>query len=456
MVGSDCLRQVRACLLVNVQEVQRIQQQRLVRLLREVGRENTFYRAVYRGVGLDPDHLAPDDRTPVSELLAPLPFTHKAAFQESQSRCAPYGDFLTYPRGAYTRIHQTSGSTGRPLRWLDTADSWNWILSCWDRIYDAAGVTADDRVFFPFSFGPFIGFWAAFEGAARRGCFVLPGGGMRSALRLRALVENEVSVVACTPTYALHLAEVADAEGVDLAASAVRLVIVAGEPGGSIPATRARLEAKWGARCIDHSGATEVGSVGFEHRERPGDLFVPETDFVVEVLRPDEDVPVSDGETGEMVITNLGRVGSPAIRYRTGDLVLWRPAEDGLVGSAPFGRLEGGVLSRLDDMVIIRGNNVYPAAIEGILRRFDNIAEFRIRVTREGALTELFVEIEPVAGSKQLATGSDRVAESDEQLVERVRHAMERELLFRAEVRVVPPGTLPRFELKGKRFVRDR
>src|SRR5207344_1229543 len=137
-----------------------------------------------------------------------------------------------------SRLHQTSGTSGKPLRWLDTPDSWSALLDCWTINYRVVGLRQGDRLFFPFSFGPFLGFWTAFEAAARLGYFCLPGGGMSSVARLRLLLDHQTTVILCTPTYALHLSEVAREEGIDLASSAVRAVIVAGEPGGSIPATR--------------------------------------------------------------------------------------------------------------------------------------------------------------------------------------------------------------------------
>src|SRR5262249_41815267 len=152
-----------------------------------------------------------------------------------------------------------SGTSGRPLRWLDTPESLRWMLGCWERIFAVTGVGPGDRLFFPFSFGPFLGFWTAFEAAARLGLCVLPGGGMGSSALLRVRLAHAAPVGPCTPTYALHLAELAAREGLDLAGSPVRAVIVAGEPGGSIAAVRQRIEAGWGARVFDHSGMTEVG-----------------------------------------------------------------------------------------------------------------------------------------------------------------------------------------------------
>jgi phenylacetate-CoA ligase len=371
--------------------------------------------------------------------LARLPTTTKTELLHDQAAHPPYGTVLTYPRERYCRLHQTSGTSGRPLRWLDTRESWDWMLDCWDRMFAMMGLRPDDRLFFAFSFGPFLGFWTAFDAASRAGQFCLPAGGMSSGARLRMLLDNEATVLFCTPTYALRLAEVGREEGIDLAGSPVRAVVVAGEPGGGIPATRARIEAAWGARVFDHSGMTEVGPMAIECLANPAGLHVLEDDYLAEVVEPATEEPVSPGQVGELVVTNLGRVGSPLIRYRTGDLVRVdpRPCPCG----SPYLRLDGGILGRADDMIHLRGNNVYPGALEALLRRFPEVAEYRVEVDGSAALTALRVEVEPVNGG-----GAG--------LVERVDRAIRDEFLFRAEVRLVAPGSLPRFEMKAQRFVK--
>src|SRR6478752_1329467 len=175
------------------------------------------------------------------------------------------------------------------------------------------GLSPADRIFFPFSFGPFIGFWSAFEAASRFGALVIPGGGMTSTARLRFLIEHEITVVFATPTYALHLAELAAKEGIDLASSSVRALVVAGEPGGNIAATRERIESVWGARVFDHYGMTEVGPVAVEAADRRGQMYLLESEYLAEVLAPDSNTPAVPGEFGELVLTNLGRTGSPLI-----------------------------------------------------------------------------------------------------------------------------------------------
>ena len=174
------------------------------------------------------------------------------------------------------------------------------------------------------------------------------------------------------------------------------MLIVAGEPGGSIPSTRERIERGWGARVIDHHGLTEVGPISFECWEAPGALHLNEAEYICEVLEPGSRSPVADGERGELVVTNLGRAASPLIRYRTGDIVVRR---SGLCACGrTFARLEGGILARVDDMVNVRGVNVYPSAVEAVVRRFAEVAEYRATVAANGSLRELSVEIELMPG----------------------------------------------------------
>jgi phenylacetate-CoA ligase len=228
-------------------------------LLAAVLPANRFYQEKFASAGLNASISGLED------FSARFPFTSKHELAEDQRAHPPYGTNLTFRLEQYTRCHQTSGTSGTPLRWLDTPSSWSWMVGNWKEVYRAAGVNRSDRVFFAFSFGPFIGFWLAFDAAEEIGCLCLPGGGLNSAARLRAIIDLGATRVCCTPTYALRLAEVAAEEKIDLASARVKTLIVAGEPGGSIPATRARLEAVWpGARVFDHHGMTEVGPVTYE------------------------------------------------------------------------------------------------------------------------------------------------------------------------------------------------
>lgn len=263
---------------------------------------------------------------------------------------------------------------------------------------------------------------------------------MSSQLRL-AMIENVGATVVCaTPTYALRLAEVAAETGRrPLAESSVRVLIVAGEPGGSIPATRDLIERSWGARVIDHHGMTEVGPMSFECWEAPGFLHVNEAEYLVEVLDVDgRHVP--DGEQGELVVTNLGRTASPVIRYRTGDIVVRR--SDRCPCGRTWARLEGGILARVDDMINVRGVNVYPAGIEAVVRQVPEVAEFRSVVSRAGAMRSLRVEVELVTGAADPGSVSARVA-----------YGLREAFGLTVPVDAVDRGVLPRFEMKASRFV---
>jgi phenylacetate-CoA ligase len=416
------------------EELESLQARRLAVLLAEVLPLNRFYIRKLAAAELEPEDLQ------TAADLCQLPFTTKAELLDDQEQDPPYGQILTYPLHCYNRMHQTSGSAGQPLRWLDTPDSWDWCLDNWRQIYDIVGLRPEDRLYFAFSFGPFLGFWTAFETATKRGNLCLPGGGLSSGARLREIVETQATVVLCTPTYALRLAEVAATEGIDLAGSAVHAVIVAGEPGGSIPQTRRRIEEAWGARVFDHHGMTEIGPAAVECVENPGGMHLLETEFIAEIIDPQTETAAVPGEIGELVLTNLGRASSPLLRYRTGDLVQADLKQ--CPCGRPFLRLVGGILGRTDDMIAIRGNNVYPSALEAILRRFTDVAEYRIEVDASSTLPALRIEVEPTRA--ELGSG----------LVQRVDQAIRDELLFRAQVFIASPGSLPRYEFKAKRVSR--
>ena len=385
----------------------------------------------------------------LEEFAQKYPFTTKQEIADDQRARPPYGTNLTFPLERYTRLHQTSGTTGAPLRWLDTPESWSWMVSSWGEILRAAGATADDRVFFAFSFGPFIGFWLAYEAAQGIGCLCLPGGGLSSAARLRMMMDNGATILCCTPTYALRLAEVAAEEKMDLRSIGIRTLIVAGEQGGSIPAVRAQLERLWpGARVFDHHGMTETGPVTHECPKRPGVLHVLEPAYFAEVIDPASGRPTGAGQRGELVLTTLGRTGSPLLRYRTGDLV--QPVLQAVTlepQPCPCGRrtlaLEGGIVGRVDDMVIVRGVNIFPSAVEDIIYASGEVAEYQVRVSRAHALTELTVEVEPAPGCANPAA-----------LVKRLERAFQDAFALRVPVRQLPPGALPRFEMKAKRWVK--
>jgi phenylacetate-CoA ligase len=410
------------------------QMARLAQLIRQIHGPNPFYTRKLEAAGIRRGAFNPQTD------FRKLPLTTKSELAADQESSPPWGTALTEPIGRYTRYNQTSSTTGSALRWLDTNESWQWMLDCWKAVYRAANVEARDRILFPFSFGPFLGFWTAFEAGCQIDAHCIPAGGMSSEARLALIETLAPTVVCCTPTYALRLAEVAAQRaesGRRLADCSVGVLIVAGEPGGSVPSTRARIEKAWGARVIDHHGLTEVGPVSFECWEAAGFLHVNECEYICEVLDPATDREVPDGVRGELVITNLGRTASPVIRYRTGDVVVRRSGR--CACGRTLARLDGGILSRVDDMVNVRGVNVYPSAVEAVVRRFEEVVEYRATVMNKGALCELSLEIELAPGSVSLD--------------ERIGGALRDALGLTVPVRIVGAGALPRFEMKARRFV---
>jgi phenylacetate-CoA ligase len=377
-----------------------------------------------------------DVRLPLASLdeLRNLPFTTKEELVAGHGADSAPAN-LTWPIDRYVRYHQTSGTHGRPLPVYDTAEDWRWWIECWQYVLDQAGVTPTDRAVLAFSFGPFIGFWSAHDALVARGTMVIPAGGISSRGRLDLIERTAATVLFCTPSYALHLIEVAEEHGANLQRNAVEKIIVAGEPGGSLPSVRERIETAWLAHVIDHAGASEIGPWGFADAQRRG-LHVLEAEFIAEFFAVTSGEPAGKGGLSELVLTSLGRQGMPLIRYRTGDLV--RPQWQDQ-GPQRFVVLEGGVLGRADDMTIVRGVNIFPSAIDQILRSFPEVVEYRATVGRRGEMDELCVEVE------------DRLAEP-----RRIAQEFNLRLGLKVEVRLAPPLSLPRFEGKGARFIDER
>lgn len=387
-------------------------------LLADILPANRFYASKLAG--------CPASFGSLGEFSSSVPFTTKAELAADRDAHPPLGTTHTWPTEGYSRYHQTSGTSGRPLVWLDDEAGWDWVLDNWEWVWRGAGVVPGDRALFPFSFGPFLGFWAGFEAAARMGVRAIPGGGLSSMDRLRLLERSEANVLCCTPTYALRLAEVGRANGIDVGGLGVRELVVCGEPGGSLPAVRERIESAWQARVFDHHGMTEVGPVSVSDAGNRDLLRVRHEAYFAEVVDAGGR-PVGDGGEGELVLTTLGRNGSPLIRYRTGDLV--RPVSTG-EGMA----LEGGIIGRVDDMVVVRGVNLYPSAVEAVVREAGYRGEYRVEVDRSGSMGEV--------GMCLCGTGEEA------RLVE---DALRTAFSLRIPVSVVED--LPVFEVKARRWL---
>jgi phenylacetate-CoA ligase len=415
--------------------IEALQTERLRALLGELRAGNAFYRDRLAKAGLS-------EAPTLADFTAKMPFTSKMDLVWDREEFPPYGSNLTYPIARYSRFCQSSGTTRGPLPTLDTTGSWSAMLDCWDLVYEAAGVGPGDKIFFAFSFGPFLGFWTAFESATRRGNLSIPGGGLSSKARLQAMVAHEVEALCCTPTYAMRLGELFASHANDETSTyRLKKIIVAGEPGGSLPEVRKRLSDLWkGARVFDHHGMTETGPVTYEHPDKPLALCVIEEAYFAEIIDRETQTEVAPGQKGELVLTTLTRTACPLLRYRTGDLVektYFTPA-----GSAPILSLDGGILGRVDEMVVIRGVNVYPTAVEKIIRGFPEVVEFQVVQTTRQSMAELEVMIE-----------ADGKARPD--LAERVQRELADAFTLRIPVKMVEAGELPRFEFKSRRWVRQ-
>jgi phenylacetate-CoA ligase len=400
-----------------------------------------WYRRVLAGV--DPAQLTSMD------AVRALPMLTREDWMNSQAQHPPYGELPTVGGEGAIRIHTTSGTTGRmPLRALDSRKDWAWIAEMWAYGIWGCGVRPGDTAYIAFGYGSFIGFWGLHYSMEKIGVLNVPGGAQTTETRVRQIIDFGATVVASTPTYALRLAQEAHALGIDLPGSAVSRLILSGEPAGSIPQTKALIEDQWGAKAYDTAGMTEIGTIMvFECAHQPGGTHIIEDHVLEEVIDPDTLEPVGYGEPGERVVTSFGRGTIPLIRYRTGDLVCKVPASRCACGRV-YDIYEGGILGRVDDMKIIRGTNVYPRAIEAIVREFTVVDEFQTVITREGVRDEITLRVELKAEAADAhwdglaQTLHSRLAQAHEGLNFRIERA--------------GAGELPRFELKAKRTIDKR
>ena len=362
-------------------DLEQLQLERLQATLSRVYRNVPFYRKRFDEIEFDPDELRSLDE------VRRLPFTMKHDLGESY----PYGLFAV-PLRDVVRLH-ASGGTGSAAIVLgytrNDVKTWSNLNA---RTLVAGGVTKDDVVQITFDYGMLTGAFGVHYGAERLGASVIPISSGNTKRQIKIMQDYKTTALACTPSYALHLAQVAQRHGLGDALESVQRIVCTGEPGASLPAVRDRIESEWGARCFDHAGLTEVGPFGYPCAAAGG-MHLFEDEFVCELLDPHDGQPVAPGAEGELVITALGRVGFPVIRYATGDVIDHRA--DPCPAGHPGRWLPRGILGRTDDMVVIRGMNVFPSAIEQILRESQGVGEFRITFyTDPRAMDEIKIEVE--------------------------------------------------------------
>ena len=424
------------------EQLQALQLAKLQRTAQWAYARSPFHQRRFDAAGFHPDQLKSLDD------LRRIPYMTREEWMDSQVEQPLFGALPTTGQENAIRYHLTSGTSGRvPIRVLDSMKDWEWIAEMWGYGFWGFGVRPEDVVYFAFGYGSFIGFWGAHYCCEKIGALVIPGGAQTTEARVKQIVEMGVTTVCSTPTYALRLWQQAQEMGIDLARSAVNKVILSGEPSGSIPAVKRQLEEAWGAKCGDTAGMTELGTIMiFECSHQPGGTHIIEDHFIEEVINPETGEPVPYGELGERVVTSFGRGFIPVLRYRTKDMVLKVPhttCDCGRTGDI----YQGGIRGRWDDMKLIRGTNVYPRAVEALIREHDAIDEFQIYIWRNDIRDEITIKVEMKPGHE------DEWPALSETLARELAAAHEG---LRFILELAPAGSLPRFELKAKRLKDDR
>jgi phenylacetate-CoA ligase len=413
-------------------------------LLRErlhyVRSRSPFYRRK-----LDAAAIRPDDVRTLDDVRR-IPFTDKEELRASQAARPPWGDFACIAPREAIRVFQTTGTTGKPVRMMVSRTDWfeNYYRQ-FSHFRCGYGLTEDDVLFVPFNYGLYLAWWGFQSAMEKAGLMVIPGGGLSSRDRLRAMLDWGATAVCGTPSYLLYLAETARQHGIDLPASPVRKVVAAGEPGAAIPSTKKAIESQWGAECFDDIGSTEISNFGFECLAHEG-THVVEGMFLAEVVDPATLAPVADGQIGELILSNLCCESAPLIRYRTRDLVRFNRAPCAC-GRTSL-RLDGGVLGRSDDMFHFAGVNVFPAQVQDLLHQVQEFSqEYQLVVPPQGSGRHLRIRVEPAR--EGIAAGA--IAAARECLIETVKYR----ITITPEVEVCEIGSLPRVEGKAKRLVRE-
>lgn len=396
-----------------------------------------YYRDSFDAAGVHPDQV---------ETLADIrrfPFIDKKVLRDRQTAVPPFGDLVAVPERDIVYISASSGSTGVPTASPFTARDFDEWIDYEARQFWSSGLRPEDRYCHSLNFSLFVG-GPCVLGAQKLGALSIHAGTVPSERLLAIAKQFQATAIWTTPSYAWYLGETAVKEGIDPKTDlGIRRIFVAGEPGGSIPETRQRIEALWGASVYDYYGLSDIfGSCAGMCEEKHG-LHWAEDHILVEVLDPETGVPVAEGERGELVLTTLKKAARPMIRFRTGDIVSFT-SEPCACGRTAQRML--GTHGRLDDMLIIKGVNIFPSDVEAIARKDHDLSgEYRLIVERENHLDRLTVEIERAAADPG----------RDGELAGRFAGHLKSITGVAAQVVILPPDTLPRATHKAKR-VEDR
>jgi phenylacetate-CoA ligase len=404
-----------------------------------------FYRRKWSEAGVSPDTLKRVDD------LARFPVVQKAELRAAQAAAPPFGDYLCVGPDEVARIHGTSGTTGRPTVFGVGREDWERIGEAHARILWAAGLRPDDRIMICSFFSLYLGSWGALKGGERLGATMFPFGAGVSGQTLMAVSwaqDLKPTAFYSTPSYALHFAETARREGIDPRGFGFRTLFFSGEPGAGIPATKRQIEELFGGVCVDMGSMAEMTPwmTNGECRHRTG-MHLWQDVVYTEVCDPIRFQPVPYGGEGTPVYTHLERTSQPMIRLVSGDLARW--SDEPCACARTYPRLPEGLYGRIDDMFIVRGENIYPSAIEDVLRAVDGFGgEFSVIVSRREAMDELLIRAE-FAATHAAAEARERLRVT---MVERLRAR----LGVRPVLELVPQGRIPRTEFKARRVIDDR
>jgi phenylacetate-CoA ligase len=406
-----------------------------------------FYRRRWDAAGFHPDHL-----NSLEDFEDKVPVVRKQDLREAQNLYPPFGDYLCIPESEVFHVHGSSGTTGRPTAFAIGRGDWRAIANAHARVMWGMGIRPGDTVCVAAVFSLYMGSWGALAGAERLGAKCFPFGAGASGMSARCVQWLDIlkpTAFYGTPTYALHLAETAAAEGLEPRDFGLKRMFFSGEPGASIPAVRDKIAAIYGAKVFDSGSMAEMTPWMNVAGSAETDGMLCWQDIVyTEVCDPNTMRRVPYGQRGTPVYTHLERTSQPMIRLVSGDLTLW------VDGPGPCGRtyprLPHGIFGRIDDAFTVRGENVYPSEIDAALNELPRYGgEHRIVISREAAMDELLLRVEADAATFARAEGR---AEFQAE----VARKLQKVLGLRTAVEVVEPGAIPRTDFKARRVIDDR
>lgn len=402
-----------------------------------------FYREFYADVDVDPRDITSFDE------FEQLPILRSEDIKREQKEHPPFGRFLCIDETDIARLYGTSGTTGRPKVFGIGQGDWDRIGEWHAQILWSIGLRPDDQVIITSPFIQYLGSWGALAGVDRIGCSTFPfGAGMEGQTEqaVEWIADLQPDALYGTPSYAIYLGETAEDRGYDPAEDFdFKVMFFSGEPGASIPATRQEIEAKFDCEVVDQGSMAEMtpwmSNSGCRYLENG--MHVWDDIVYTELLDPETEEPLDLGAEGVPTYTHLERTSQPMIRYWSGDISMWQSHEN---ADCDCGRtypvLPKGVYGRVDDMLVVRGKNIFPSQIEDQLHALDNFGdEFRIVVDREEALDTLQVVVE--------------LAEGGNQTIDEFRSTVQSEI--KSEVGVTPDVTIVRQgKLERTQFKADR